>query len=61
MMIPNADAVERELLPDFAPKSQEAQTIFCHRQAGFTAVEYFALILNRSFLVYVRTKRAYTV
>jgi hypothetical protein len=59
-LIPYADALERELLPDFAPKSQEAQTIFCRRQAGFAAMEYYALILNRSFLVYVR-KEGYMV
>lgn len=58
-LIPNADALERELLPDFAPKSQEAQAIFCRRQAGFAAMEYYALILNRSFLVYVRKEGLY--
>jgi hypothetical protein len=58
-LIPHADALERELLPDFAPKSEEAQTIFCRRQAGFAAMEYYALILNRSFLVYVRREGLY--
>jgi Zn-dependent protease with chaperone function len=58
-LIPNSEALERELFPQFAPKSQEAQTIFCRRQAGFAAMEYYGLILNRSFLVYVCSEGLY--
>jgi Zn-dependent protease with chaperone function len=50
-VIPNSETLERELLPVFAPKQAEVQAVFNHRQPGFAAMEYYALILNRSFLV----------
>ncbi len=60
-MIPDANILERELIPAFAPKSEEAQTIFKHRQAGFAAMEYYALIMNRSFLVFLRDEGLYGI
>jgi len=58
-LIPAAEELERKLLPDFCPKSDQTQTIFCRRQAGFAAMEYYGLILNRSFVVYVSPEGLY--
>lgn len=58
-LIPDADELERALFPQFAPKSAEAETVFCHRQPGFAVMEYYGLILNRSFLVYVSKEGLY--
>lgn len=59
LLVPDQDTVERNLVPAFAPKSEEAERIFCRRQPGFAAMEYYGLILNRSFLVYVSEKGLY--
>ena len=60
-LIPGAEGLERELMPEFAPKSEEVQQIFAHRQAGFAAMEYYALIWNRSFLVYIHKEGLYGI
>lgn len=51
-LLTNAESLERQLLPAFAPKQGEVQAVFNHRQPGFVAMEYYALILNRSFVIY---------
>jgi len=59
VLIPNARALELALLPAFAPKSETIRSIFRHRQAGFAAIEYYALVLNRSFLVFASKEGLY--
>jgi Zn-dependent protease with chaperone function len=59
VLIPNARELERALLPAYAPKSETIRSIFRHRQTGFAAIEYYALILNRSFLVFASKEGLY--
>ncbi len=60
-LFPDPDVLEREILPVFAPKLKEVQTIFCRRQPGFAAMEYHGVVLNRSFLVYVHPNGVYGI
>ena len=59
VLLPRPESLERQLLPAFAPKHGEVQAVFNHRQPGFVAMEYYALILNRSFLIYAATDGLY--
>jgi Zn-dependent protease with chaperone function len=61
VVIPDSETLERELLPTFTPKHAEVQAVFNHQQPGFTAMEYYALILNRSFLVYAAPDGLYGI
>ena len=60
-LIPDPEILERNLLPVFAPRQKETQAVFDHRQPGFAAIEYYALIWNRSFLVYAAPNALYGI